>query len=94
MIFLEVFSKKFPNLRALPRLIAANPVNYGKQAKLSSVEALAAALYILDHPKMAIDLLNYFKWGKQFLILNKNLLAEYTTCSSTSEVIKVEKEFF
>ncbi len=90
----DIFAKKFPNLRALPRLIAANPVNYGKQAKLSSVEALAAALYLLDYPKMATDLLNRFKWGNQFLILNKNLLEEYATCSSTSEVIKIEKEYF
>jgi pre-rRNA-processing protein TSR3 len=90
----DIFSKKFPNLRALPLLVAANPVNYGKQAKLSSVEALAATLYILDYQKMAAELLNYFKWGIQFLTLNKNLLVEYSTCSSTSEVIKIEKEYF
>ncbi len=90
----DIFSKKFPNLRALPRLIATNPVNYGKQSKLSSVEALAAALYILNFQKMARELLNHFKWGIQFLTLNKNLLTEYTTCSSTSDVMKIEKEYF
>ncbi len=90
----DIFSKTFPNLRALPRLVAANPVNYGKQAKLSSVEALAATLILLNHPKMAIELLNHFKWGIQFLTLNKNLLTEYTTCSSTSDVTKIEKEYF
>ena len=90
----EIFAKTFPNLRALPRLIAANPVNYGKQAKLSSVEALAAALYLLDYQKMATDILNRFKWGNQFLILNESLLEEYSNCSSTSEVANVEKEYF
>ena len=90
----DIFSKKFPNLRSLPRLVAANPVNYGKQAKLSSVEALAASLYILSFQKMATELLNHFKWGIQFLTLNKNLLTEYSTCSSTSDVINIEKEFF
>ena len=90
----NIFSQKFPNSRSLPRLIAANPVNYGKQSKLSSVEALAASLYILNFPKIAKDLLNHFKWGIQFLTLNKNLLTEYTTCSNTSDVIKVENEYF
>jgi len=90
----DIFSRKFPNLRSLPLLIATNPVNYGKQAKLSSVEALAASLFILNYPQMATDLLSHFKWGNQFLILNKNLLTDYSNCSSTSEVIKTEKEYF
>ena len=90
----DIFSKRFPNPRSLPRLVAANPVNYGKQSKLSSVEALAASLYILNYPKMAEDLLKHFKWGIQFLTLNKNLLEDYSTCLSTSEVTKVENEYF
>jgi pre-rRNA-processing protein TSR3 len=77
----EIFNKRFPNLRSLPRLIAANPVNYGKPSKLSSVEALAAAFYLLCEEETARELLSIFKWGAHFLELNSELLQDYTSCS-------------
>ncbi|UCC20674.1 MAG: DUF367 family protein [Promethearchaeota archaeon] len=60
----------FTNARKLPSLIAANPTNYGKWEKLSSVEALAAALYITKYYDLANEILFKFSWGFQFKVLN------------------------
>jgi len=58
------------NFRKLPSLIAANPVNYGKWEKLSSVEALAAALFITNFKDYGNLILSKFNWGIQFKQLN------------------------
>ncbi|MHA2293718.1 MAG: DUF367 family protein [Candidatus Hodarchaeales archaeon] len=90
----DIFSEHFPNLRSLPQLIAANPVNYGKPSKLTSVEALAASLHILNKEKLAKELLSVFKWGVQFSTLNSNLLRDYATCNNGDEIRTVENEYF
>jgi pre-rRNA-processing protein TSR3 len=90
----EIFTKKFPNLRRLPCLIAANPTNYGKPTKLTSVEALAAGFVLLQNEKAAKELLSVFNWGKQFLTLNSNLLSDYAACTYTEEIIEIEREYF
>lgn len=90
----EFFNKKFPNLRRLPRLIAANPVNFGVQLKLSSVEAIAAALILLRKKNSAMELLSVFKWGEQFINLNTDLLHDYSNCKDQTDFNKVEKSYF
>jgi rRNA small subunit aminocarboxypropyltransferase len=83
--------RSWRNRRALPFLIAANPVNFGKPCVLSSVEALAAALYIIGEKDRAIELLSKVSWGIRFLEVNKEPLDMYTNAKDSSEVIKIQE---
>jgi pre-rRNA-processing protein TSR3 len=79
--------------RALPYLVAANPVNFGKPFKLGTVEAFAAALYILGHIKQAEEILNKFKWGHTFLEVNREPLDAYSKAQDSKEIISIQREF-
>ncbi len=79
--------------RCLPYLVAANPINYGKVGKLSSVEAVASALFILGFPKAAEAALNLFKWGPHFLELNARPLQDYQSAADSSEVVERQREY-
>ena len=89
------FSSRLPgkNLR-LPTLLASNPVNYAKPNKLSSLEALAASLYITGFREEANHLLSIFKWGPHFLTLNAQPLEAYASVTDEEQLIRVESEYF
>ncbi len=90
----HIFSKvRNKNTRALPFLLAANPVNYGKVLKLSTVEALASALYILGEEERANLLLSKFKWGLGFIKLNEMPLKDYKKAKNSKDVIKAMYEY-
>ena len=76
--------------RALPYLVAANPTNYGRPLRLSSAEALAAALYILGEPEQAAAVLDAFRWGPHFLVLNREPLDEYAAAKDSTEVVAAQ----
>lgn len=79
--------------RCLPYLITANPVNYGQVGKLSTVEAFAAALYIIGAVEQAERLLSLFKWGSTFITLNREPLDLYSKAEDSAEVVSIQKQF-
>lgn len=79
--------------RALPYLLAANPVNYGKPYRLSTAEALAATLIILGERSQGEEILSKFEWGPGFVTLNKEPLTLYTEARTSAEVVKAQSEF-
>ena len=88
------FKKPFTGIsRKLPPLLAGNPINYSKLNKLTTVEALAGAVYILGEPDLTHSLLKKFKWGNTFFALNKNLLADYSKAKSESEILEISHEY-
>jgi pre-rRNA-processing protein TSR3 len=79
--------------RALPFLVAANPVNFGKPCTLSSVEALAASLYIIGEQERAAEILGCVRWGIRFLEVNKEPLELYAQAKDSTEVVKIQGLF-
>jgi pre-rRNA-processing protein TSR3 len=83
----------FRRRRALPFLVAANPVNFGRPWRLTSVEAFAAALVILGEPGQAGVVLASQNWGPRFLELNEEPLGLYAQARDSTEVIEIQNEY-
>jgi pre-rRNA-processing protein TSR3 len=76
--------------RCLPILIASNPVNYGKLTKLTTAEAIAAALYIAGFKAESEQLLSNFTWGHTFFEINEMLLDNYVTAKDSAEIVEMQ----
>jgi pre-rRNA-processing protein TSR3 len=76
--------------RCLPILIAGNPTNYSKATKLSTVEAIAGALYIAGFKDEAEKVLSIFVWGHTFLELNDDLLENYATAKDSTDIVRIQ----
>jgi pre-rRNA-processing protein TSR3 len=79
--------------RRLPTLLAGNPTNYSIRGRLTTVEALAAALIITGFDKRGRELLDAFNWGDTFLTLNIEPLREYAQAPE-DQMFSREREFF
>ena len=80
--------------RMLPLFLAANPVNWGKPGKLTTIEAIAAATYLLGNKEQAKKLLSGFRWGERFLELNHEPLEAYSSAKSSIELVELQFDFF
>jgi pre-rRNA-processing protein TSR3 len=76
--------------RALPFLVAANPVNFGRPWRLTSVEAFGAALFILDEQEQAAVVLETQNWGPRFLELNEEPLSLYAGAANSTGIIEIQ----
>jgi len=90
----QAFAKQYPGLtRKLPPLFAGNPVNYSKLGKLTTVEAISGAAFILGFNDLALEILDKFKWGHTFYELNQELLNDYSKLESEDEINPLLREY-
>jgi pre-rRNA-processing protein TSR3 len=80
--------------RSLPFLVAANPVKFGQPFRLSTLEALAAALYLLGRKDQAADILGIYNWGLRFLELNREPLNDYVAAQNAEGVRRAQSEYW
>jgi pre-rRNA-processing protein TSR3 len=79
--------------RALPYLLASNPINWGRPMELNSAEAVMAALYILGEKEQAGEFLGRFNWAPEFMRLNGNMLEDYSKATDSAEVVRIQQEY-
>jgi pre-rRNA-processing protein TSR3 len=90
----EVFDREFQGQnRRLPTLLAGNPTSYAIPGRLSTAEAIAAALFITGFDREARRVLSLFHWGETFISLNKDPIREYSR-SPPEAMAQREREFF
>ena len=78
----------------LPPLLPGNPINYGKPCILSSIEAVAATLYITGYIDVYEKLLGLYKWMKTFHTLNQELLKDYSIVENNEQLLETIKDYW
>jgi len=80
--------------RRLPILIATNPHHYGRPAQLNTVEALAAALFLVGHRAESARILEGFRGSDAFLRVNADRLAAYSLEHDPDGIRAAERRLF
>jgi pre-rRNA-processing protein TSR3 len=80
--------------RALPFLVAANPVKFGQPFRLSTLEAMAAALYIIGRKRQAADILGAYNWGTRFTEVNREPLEDYAASVDEDGIRRAQAEYW
>ncbi|MDR1690578.1 MAG: DUF367 family protein [Candidatus Methanoplasma sp.] len=81
------------NERALPYLLAANPVNWGRPMELNSAEAVLASLLILGEDEQAELFMPRFNWAPEFIRLNGSLLEDYSKAKDSADIVRIQNEY-
>ena len=58
-----------------------------------SVEAVAAALWIVGEPRMARRVLSCVPWADTFWAVNENPLADYALCETSKEIVEAQMAY-
>lgn len=80
--------------RTLPCVLAANPVSWGKPGRLSTAEALALSLVLIDRWEQAREIMKPFRFADSFFHLNEQPLDAYSKAKSNAELAEIQWEFF
>ena len=88
------FSGRRVEPRSLPYLVAANPVKFGQPFRLSTLEAMSAALYILGWRRQAADILGIYTWGPRFLEVNWEPLEDYANAPDEPGLRRAQSAYY
>ena len=80
--------------RRLPLLVATNPQHYGRIAQLNTVEALAAALFLVGRAEEARTILGGFVGADSFLAVNGERLSAYARAPDADALRGEERRLF
>lgn len=80
--------------RRLPLLLAGNPQHFGRLGELNTVEALAAALFVLGEREAAGRLLAGFAGGREFLSMNHDRFSAYAAAEDADGIRAAERRLF